>query len=133
MNDFDNAIALHKSNLKETNAVIQEAGLKKLKIMENAAIFRSKVRCQEWRHRMLKMKIEDMNSFRNTIEKCKVTKEIQVWLEHKKKGWTEDLTDDAIDQEVQKRILAYERSQGEMYEPIAEKFSIYFHSNSIPE
>lgn len=50
----------------------QEAGKKKLKVMQKAAIFRRHVQCQEWKHKVLKMKIEDMNNFIKIIDKCKV-------------------------------------------------------------
>lgn len=106
ISDFENAILLHKTNLNETNAIIQvnsqilyskphflvfylricmiyclltqEAGKKKLKVMQKAAIFRRHVQCQEWKHKVLKMKIEDMNNFIKIIDKCKVWEPLQL-------------------------------------------------------
>lgn len=56
---------------------LQEAGKKKLKVMQNASAFRRHVQCQEWKHKVLKMKIDDMKNFIKFIDKCKV-KSIQL-------------------------------------------------------
>lgn len=50
----------------------QKAGYKKLKTMENAAVFRRKIIYKEWEHQVLRMKIEEKREFIRFIEKCKV-------------------------------------------------------------
>lgn len=78
--DIHNSHAiLHRCNA--TNLILiystqrfntQEAGTKKLKIMQKAAAFRRHVQCQEWTHKQLKMKIDDQKNYIKFIEKCKV-------------------------------------------------------------
>lgn len=50
-----------------------ESRRKKIKAMQNAAVFRRKIICKEWEWEVLKMKIEEKEQFIKLIEKCKVS------------------------------------------------------------
>lgn len=53
-------------------ALFQEAGMKKLDIMQMVASYRRRVQYYQWKLDTLKMKIDDMNACKRTIEKCVV-------------------------------------------------------------
>lgn len=107
--DFHDCILIHRSDVDDINIIIKKAGLKKLAAMKHAAIFRRKVIVKEYEHKILKMTVRDLKDFINTIEKCAVTKEVQMWLKRKERGWPEDLTQMALDREIQGQINTQER------------------------
>lgn len=54
--------------------IFQEAGMKKLNIMQIVASYRRRVQYYQWKFDTLKMKLEDMNAYIRTIEKCVVSR-----------------------------------------------------------
>lgn len=87
----------------------QKAGLKKLKSMKNLAEFRRKIITKEWEHKVLKLKVRDLREHVKTIEKCKITKEVQMWLKWREKGWNEDLGEAALNREVENSVNMQEK------------------------
>lgn len=73
MSDFHNSILLHATDVNDINRIIKKAGMKKLKTMENAAIFRRKIIFKEWEHKVLRMKMAEKKDTINAIEKTKVS------------------------------------------------------------
>ncbi|GAB0093714.1 uncharacterized protein DMENIID0001_088880 [Sergentomyia squamirostris] len=110
ISDFDDAILLSTSDIDDINRVIKKSGQKKLLAMSNAAVFRRKLIHKEWEHKVLKMTIRDMKDFVKVIEKCKITKEVQTWLKRKQKGWTEDVSQAALNREIEAMIASCEKS-----------------------
>lgn len=72
MSDFQNSVLLHVTDVHDINHIIKKAGMKKLKTMENAAVFRRKIIFKEWEHKVLRMKIAEKKDAINAIEKIKV-------------------------------------------------------------
>lgn len=54
--------------------MFQEAGMKKLDIMQMVASYRRRVQYYQWKLDTLKMKKEDLNTYIRTIEKCVVSR-----------------------------------------------------------
>jgi hypothetical protein len=77
--------------------------------MESGAVFRRKIICKEWEHKILKISVRDMKEFVNTVEKCKITKEVQMWLKCKEKGWVHDLGQAALNREIENAISNQEK------------------------
>lgn len=115
ISDFDNSILLHVTDVHDINKIIKNAGMKKLKTMENAAIFRRKIIYQEWEHHVLRMTVKDMRDSIKMIEKCKITKEVQMWLKRKQMGWSEDISQTALKREIDNTILTCEKLLEEEY------------------
>lgn len=88
--------------------------MKKLRALTNAAMFRRKITLKEWEHRVLKLKVRDLKEFVKTIEKCKITKEVQQWLKRKERGWSENLGESALNREIENCINAQEKFLNEM-------------------
>jgi hypothetical protein len=107
--DFQESVLIHRSDVDDINKVIKKAGTKKLKAMKNSAEFRRKIITKEWEHKVLKLKVRDLKEQVKTIEKCKITKEVQMWLKWKEKGWTEDLGEQALNREVENAINMQEK------------------------
>ncbi|XP_059620690.1 cilia- and flagella-associated protein 43-like, partial [Phlebotomus argentipes] len=120
ISDFDDAILLSVIDVDDINRVIKKSGQKKLVAMSNAAVFRRKLIHKEWEHRVLKMTIRDMKDFVRVIEKCKITKEVQTWLKRKQKGWTEDVSQAALNREIEAMIASCEKSFGDMRKQVTE-------------
>lgn len=83
--------------------------MKKLRALENSAMFRRKISMKEWEHKVLKLKVADLNEFVKTIEKCKITKEVQQWLKRKERGWSEDLSSESLNRHIENSINAQEK------------------------
>ena len=109
MSDFENCILIHRSDVAEINVIIKKAGMKKILAMENAAQFRRKIISQEWEHKVLKLRIRDVRDQIKVIEKCKITKEVQLFLKRKEMGWEEDLGKMALDREIENIINSQEK------------------------
>lgn len=107
--DFNDSILIHRSDIDDINKIIKKAGLKKLRALSNAAMFRRKITMKEWEHKVLKLKVRDLKEFVKTIEKCKITKEVQLWLKRKERGWAEDLGESALNREIENSINSQEK------------------------
>lgn len=83
--------------------------MKKLRTMQHAAKFRRKIISKEWEHKVLKLTVADLEDFRKTIEKCKITKEVQRWLKQREKGWSNDLSQSALEREIDAALKSLER------------------------
>ncbi|XP_055684222.1 cilia- and flagella-associated protein 43 [Lutzomyia longipalpis] len=120
ISDFDDAILLSVNDVDDINRVIKKSGQKKLLAMSNAAVFRRKLIHKEWEHRVLKMTIRDMKDFVKVVEKCKITKEVQTWLKRKQKGWTEDVSQAALNREIEAMIASCEKSFSDVRKQVTE-------------
>lgn len=88
--------------------------MKKLRALENSAMFSRKITLMEWEHKVLKLKVRDLQEFVKTIEKVKITKEVQAWLKRKERGWSEDLSEDNLNRQIENTINSQERILSEM-------------------
>lgn len=88
--------------------------MKKLRALENSAMFRRKITMKEWEHKVLKLKVRDLREFVKTIEKCKITKEVQLWLKRKERGWSEDLSEDSLNRQIESSINGQEKVLSDM-------------------
>ncbi|CRL02421.1 CLUMA_CG015140, isoform A [Clunio marinus] len=104
--DFKDSVLIHRSDVDDINRIIIKAGMKKLRALENAAMFRRKISMKEWEHKVLKLKVCELKEFVKTIEKCKITKEVQQWL---KREWTEDLSENSLNRHIENSINAHEK------------------------
>lgn len=109
VNDFKDCVLIHKKDIYDINEVIQKAGQKKLKAMINAAIFRRKIIIKEWEHKVLRLTVRDMKDFVQVIDKCKITKEVQMWLKRKEHGWTQNLGEEAVEADIKNTIASQEK------------------------
>lgn len=82
--------------------------------MENAAVFRRQIIFKEWEHNVLRMKIEEKKEAIRIIEKTKITKEVQMWLKWKKLGWKEDISESALDREIEAARMSMESMCNDM-------------------
>uniref|UniRef100_A0AAG5CTR8 Cilia- and flagella-associated protein 43 n=1 Tax=Anopheles atroparvus TaxID=41427 RepID=A0AAG5CTR8_ANOAO len=103
-NDFERCVLIHRSDVEDINAIIRRAGAKKLNAMVNAAMFRRKIIYQEWEHRALKLQLRDLRDQLATVEKCKITKEVQSWLKMKGMRRTEDFSQVALEKKIRNAI-----------------------------
>uniref|UniRef100_A0A182PAH6 Cilia- and flagella-associated protein 43 n=1 Tax=Anopheles epiroticus TaxID=199890 RepID=A0A182PAH6_9DIPT len=102
--DFERCVLIHRTDVEDINAIIRRAGTKKLNAMVNAALFRRKIIFQEWEHRALKLQLRDLRDQLATVEKCKITKEVQSWLKMKSMKRTEDLSQMALEKKIRNAI-----------------------------
>ncbi|XP_049282086.1 cilia- and flagella-associated protein 43 [Anopheles funestus] len=102
--DFERCVQIHRTDVEDINAIIRRAGTKKLNAMVNAALFRRKIIYQEWEHRALKLQLRDLRDQLATVEKCKITKEVQSWLKMKGMKRTEDLSQMALEKKIRNAI-----------------------------
>ncbi|XP_052889623.1 cilia- and flagella-associated protein 43 [Anopheles moucheti] len=102
--DFERCVLIHRTDVEDINAIIRRAGTKKLNAMVNAALFRRKIIYQEWEHRALKLQLRDLRDQLATVEKCKITKEVQSWLKMKGMKRTEDLSQMALEKKIRNAI-----------------------------
>uniref|UniRef100_A0A182NFS1 Cilia- and flagella-associated protein 43 n=1 Tax=Anopheles dirus TaxID=7168 RepID=A0A182NFS1_9DIPT len=102
--DFDRCVLIHRTDVEDINAIIRRAGTKKLNAMVNAALFRRKIIYQEWEHRALKLQLRDLRDQLATVEKCKITKEVQSWLKMKGMKRTEDFSQVALEKKIRNAI-----------------------------
>uniref|UniRef100_A0A182XWT8 Cilia- and flagella-associated protein 43 n=1 Tax=Anopheles stephensi TaxID=30069 RepID=A0A182XWT8_ANOST len=102
--DFDRCVLIHRTDVEDINAIIRRAGTKKLNAMVNAALFRRKIIYQEWEHRALKLQLRDLRDQLATVEKCKITKEVQSWLKMKGMKRTEDFSQIALEKKIRNAI-----------------------------
>ena len=64
--------------------------MQKIKAMQKAANFRKGIIFKEWEHKKLRMEIEDLESKLATVEKIKVTKELQAILISRARGFSDE-------------------------------------------
>jgi hypothetical protein len=65
------------------------------------------------------LKVKDLNEFVKTIEKCKITKEVQQWLKRKERGWIDDLGEDALKRQIENSINSQEKILADLVKEIA--------------
>ncbi|XP_052868126.1 cilia- and flagella-associated protein 43 [Anopheles cruzii] len=102
--DFAKCVLVHRTDVEDINVIIKRAGAKKLNAMMNAALFRRKIIYQEWEHRALKLQLRDLRDQLATVEKCKITKEVQSWLKMKGMKRTEDLSQVALEKKIRSAV-----------------------------
>lgn len=88
--------------------------MKKLRALENSAMFRRKITMKEFEHKVLKLKVRDLKEFVQTIEKCKITKEVQLWLKRKERGWSENLSNESLNRHIENSISSQEKVLSDM-------------------
>lgn len=115
LSDFRDCVLIHKADIYEINEVIKKAGMKKLKAMSNAAVFRRRIIAKEWEHKVLRLTVRDLKDFLQVVEKCKITKEVQMWLKRKEMGWAEDLGESAVEVDIQNTIACQEKILSNLY------------------
>lgn len=113
--DFANCVLIHRTDVEDINAIIRRAGAKKLNAMVNAALFRRKIIYQEWEHRALKLQLRDLRDQLATVEKCKITKEVQSWLKMKGMKRTEDFSQLALEKKIRNAVQNEEELLMELY------------------
>jgi hypothetical protein len=86
--------------------------------LSNGAMFRRKIVLKEWEHKVLKLRVKDLKEFVKTIEKCRITKEVQQWLKRKERGWNEDLGEDALKRQIENSINSQEKILGDLMKQI---------------
>lgn len=69
---------------------------------------------KEWEHKVLKLKVGDLKEFVKTVEKCKITKEVQLWLKRKERGWSEDLSSESLNRHIEYSINGQEKVLNDM-------------------
>jgi hypothetical protein len=74
---------------------------------------------KEWEHKVLKLKVRDLEEFVKTIEKCKITKEVQQWLKKKERGWSDDLSEDALKRQIENSINSQEKILSDLLKEIS--------------
>lgn len=58
---------------------------------------------------MLRLKVKELKEFVKTIEKVKITKEVQQWLKRKARGWSENLDEDTLQKQIENAINSQEK------------------------
>lgn len=81
-------------------------------------MFRRKINHKEWEHRVLKLKVKDLKESVKTIEKVKITKEVQQWLKRKERGWSENLDEDTLQKQIENTINSQEKELADLYKEI---------------
>lgn len=82
-------------------------------------MFRRKINHKEWEHRVLKLKVKDLKESVKTIEKVKITKEVQQWLKRKERGWSENLDEDTLQKQIENTINSQEKELADLAKEIA--------------
>ncbi|XP_053673195.1 cilia- and flagella-associated protein 43 [Anopheles nili] len=118
--DFERCVLIHRTDVEDINAIIRRAGTKKLNAMVNAALFRRKIIYQEWEHRALKLQLRDLRDQLATVEKCKITKEVQSWLKMKGMKRTEDFSQVALEKKLRNAIQNEEDALQELKNTLEE-------------
>lgn len=116
--DYNDSILIHRSDVADINKIIQKAGRKKLMALSNGSFFRRRITLKEWEHKVLKLKVKDLREFVKTIEKCKITKEVQQWLKRKERGWSDDLGEDALKRQIENSINSQEKILSDLLKEI---------------
>lgn len=97
---------------------MQKAGRKKLLALSSGSMFRRKINHKEWEHKVLKLKVRDLKDFVKTIEKVKITKEVQQWLKRKERGWSENLDEDMLQKQIENTINSQEKILSDLIKEI---------------
>lgn len=82
-------------------------------------MFRRKINHKEWEHRVLRLKVKDLKESVKTIEKVKITKEVQQWLKRKARGWSENLDEDTLQKQIENTINSQEKELSDLAKEIA--------------
>jgi chromosome segregation ATPase len=82
-------------------------------------MFRRKINHKEWEHRVLRLKVKDLKESVKTIEKVKITKEVQQWLKRKERGWSENLDEDTLQKQIENTINSQEKELSDLAKEIA--------------
>jgi hypothetical protein len=86
--------------------------------LSNAAMFRRKITMKEWEHNVLKLKVDELMEFVKTIEKCKITKEVQQWLKKRERGWSEDVSEDSLKKQIENSINSQEKILNDLFKEV---------------
>ncbi|XP_037948255.1 uncharacterized protein LOC119679788 [Teleopsis dalmanni] len=116
--DTINFVLLNRQDLHDVNDLIRNAGEMKIKSMERVAIFRRKVKHEEWEHRMLKLEMLRLKHKLYLVKRAKVTKEglalIRNWEKAKKAGQKMRKTPGLINRIMQLKDKAISRRYDEV-------------------
>lgn len=82
-------------------------------------MFRRKINHKEWEHRVLRLRVKDLKECVRTIEKVKITKEVQQWLKRKARGWSENLDEDMLQKQIENTINNQEKELSDLAKEIA--------------
>ncbi|XP_012281681.1 uncharacterized protein LOC105700427 [Orussus abietinus] len=99
--DTDNAILIFRGDIEGVNRVILNAGNQKLVAMNRTINFRRGILFKEWEHRCLKMKIEDLQEELHCVRNVVVTRDIQVYLKRRARGYKDDKSQQHLERELE--------------------------------
>ncbi|ALC44553.1 CG17687 [Drosophila busckii] len=109
---LQDSVLMHVDDIKAVNAMIKNAGNKKIKAMQRVAIFRRQVIFKEWEHKLYKANIAYLKYMLDAIEKCKVSLEFLTILRNWEKVKAERqkfMTPGAIERVVEQKIAAFRK------------------------
>lgn len=86
--------------------------------LSNSAVFRRKINNKEHEHKVLRLKVKELKEFVRTIEKVKITKEVQEWLKRKARGWSENLDEDTLQKQIENTINGQEKVLSDLVKEI---------------
>lgn len=99
--DAKSSFLIPRSEILGVNEKILEIGSQKLNVIKRALNFKTRIILKEWEHKCLQMKIDDLKEELYSIERIQVTKQIQLFLKRKARGFPDDKTPQNLERQLE--------------------------------
>ncbi|XP_034943890.1 uncharacterized protein [Chelonus insularis] len=111
LGETENLIFITRADVEKINEKIIDAGVKKLKAMKKEMSYHKEILLKEWRHKFLRMKLEDYGNELHDVQKLVATKYIREYLAAEALGKKDYLTN----QQIEKNLAAMRENLNKIY------------------
>lgn len=118
--DTLNAILVPKKVAEDVNALIAEAGERKLKAVEHTIGLQKTIRNKEWEHRALRMQIDDLKDDLRFVVNTNLIREIRIYLKRRARNLREDKTPQRLERELETMQNYFGKNLNEWAEKLEE-------------
>ncbi|XP_053995641.1 cilia- and flagella-associated protein 43-like [Hylaeus anthracinus] len=109
LDDTEKAILVTRSEIERVNEFIRAAGECKLEALSQLLNFRRGTLLKEWKHECQRHHLEDLQEDLRFLESVTVTKEMQLYLKRKARGFPDDKTPEHLSDDIEATKRQFEK------------------------
>jgi hypothetical protein len=109
--DYSDALVLHSEVVEMRNRHILQLAKEKIDVLRHIKDFRKKISLVEWEHKLLALKIKDVNERSKDVQMLRVTKDLQSLLKNGEDGSKDKTQADMLERMIEHLTTSLQRKE----------------------